>query len=140
MSVDAMLDANVLAYAASGAPAETAKRARALDLIDTVSFGLSAQVLQEFYVVVTRKAATKLSAHEAMWWLDRFEPFPCIATDAALVRTAAAVSERFRISYWDGAVIAAAEQLNAATLYTEDLNHGQSYGTVRVVNPFREAA
>lgn len=135
-----MLDANVLAYAASGAASEEPKRRRALELIDTVSFGLSAQVLQEFYVVVTRKAAAKLKPDEALWWLDRFEPFPCVATDAALVRSAIAVSERFRISYWDGAVIAAAEQLKADTLYSEDLSHGQAYGSVRVVNPFREAA
>ncbi len=136
MSAEAMLDANILVYAASGAAAEAAKRVKALELIDTVAFGVSAQVLQEFYVVATRKAAVKLTAGEAMWWLDRFEPFPCIATDAALVRSAIAVSERFRISYWDGAVIAAAEQLEAAILYTEDLNHGQAYGPVRVVNPF----
>lgn len=135
-----MLDANILAYAASGATAEAAKRAKALELIDTVSFGVSAQVLQEFYVVVTRKAAKKLSADEAMWWLDRFEPFPCIAIDAALVRSAIAVSERYKISYWDAAVIAAAEQLDAPVLYTEDLSHGQSYGSVRAINPFREAA
>jgi predicted nucleic acid-binding protein len=46
------------------------------------------------------------------------------------------VSQRFHISYWDGAIVAAAEALGATVLYTEDLNHGQRYGTVRVENTF----
>jgi len=45
-------------------------------------------------------------------------------------------AERYKISYWDGAIIAAAETLRAGILYTEDLNDGQLYGSVRVVNPF----
>ena len=47
------------------------------------------------------------------------------------------MSVRFKISYWDGAIIAAAEALGAETLYTEDLNDGQLYGSVRVENPFK---
>jgi len=46
-------------------------------------------------------------------------------------------SERFAISYWDGAILAAAAALGAHTVYSEDLNDGQLYGLVRVVNPFR---
>jgi predicted nucleic acid-binding protein len=45
-------------------------------------------------------------------------------------------SERFAISYWDAAILAAAEALGTDTVYTEDLSHGQRYGRVRVVNPF----
>jgi predicted nucleic acid-binding protein len=48
-------------------------------------------------------------------------------------------SLRYGISYWDGAILAAAEALEAPILYTEDLNHGQLYGRVRAVNPFVEA-
>lgn len=47
------------------------------------------------------------------------------------------MSERFQLSYWDGAIVAAAQELGAETLYTEDLNHGQVYGSVRAINPFR---
>ena len=43
---------------------------------------------------------------------------------------------RYELSYWDGAIISAAESLGASILYTEDLNHGQHYGSVRAVNPF----
>ncbi len=137
MTVDALLDTNVLVYAASSEPTEDAKRAKAVDLIDSVSFGLSAQVLQEFYVVATSKAKRKLSAQRALWWLERFMLFPCVDTDAALVHEAALASEKHRISYWDGAIIAAAERLGAPILYTEDLNHEQFYGSVQVINPFR---
>jgi predicted nucleic acid-binding protein len=136
MTVDAMLDTNVLIYAASSEPVEDAKRARAVDLIDTVSFGLSSQILQEFYMVSTRKVKRKLTPARALWWLERLMPFPCVDTDAALVHEAAKRSEAYRISYWDAAILAAAERLGAATLFTEDLRHGQSYGPVRVINPF----
>ena len=55
MSVDCFVDTSVLVYAAAGRGAEEAKRKRALELIDNEDFGLCAQVLQEFYVTVTRK-------------------------------------------------------------------------------------
>ena len=50
------------------------------------------------------------------------------------------IALRYGISYWDGAIVAAAERLKAAILYTEDLSHGQRYGSVVVVNPFLSAA
>lgn len=46
------------------------------------------------------------------------------------------ISQRYRIHYWGGAILAAAERLEAEIVYTEDLNHGHSYGSVRVINPF----
>jgi predicted nucleic acid-binding protein len=72
----------------------------------------------------------------ALEWIENFEEFTCLPLDSGLVKTAAYISERFRISYWDGAIIAAAEALGASTLYTEDLNHGRTYGAVKVINPF----
>jgi predicted nucleic acid-binding protein len=93
--------------------------------------------LQEFYVSVTRKVAVPLTAREALRWIELLEVFPILAVDQALVKIAVERSERFQLSYWDGAVIAAAEALGARTLYSEDLNNGQQYGSVRVENPFR---
>lgn len=52
------------------------------------------------------------------------------------VKIAAEASERYRLSYWDGAIVAAADLLGAGVLYIEDLKDGQQYGTVRVCNPF----
>jgi predicted nucleic acid-binding protein len=137
MSVDCFLDTNVLIYAAAGRGAEEKKRQRALRLLRDEGFGLSAQVLQEFYVSVTRKVAVPLTAREALRWIELLEVFPILAVDQALVKIAVERSERFQLSYWDGAVIAAAEALGARTLYSEDLSNGQQYGSVRVENPFR---
>jgi predicted nucleic acid-binding protein len=137
MRVDAFLDTNVLVYAATGAGEEDAKRIEALDLIDRESFGLSAQVLQEFYVTVVRKARVPLRPSEALEWIEQFEAFPIQSLDAALVKIGAEWSVRFRVSYWDGAILAAAEALGAGILYSEDLSHGQHYGSVQVLNPFR---
>jgi predicted nucleic acid-binding protein len=136
MKVECFLDTNVLVYAAAGRGPEEAKRIRALELMDE-DFGISAQVLQEFYVTVTRKLAVRLTPAEALLWIEQFEVFPCSSTNSQIVKIGAEISERFQISYWDGAILASARDLGAATLYSEDLSHGQLYGDVRVTNPFR---
>jgi predicted nucleic acid-binding protein len=136
MSVDAFLDTNVLIYAVSSSPAELAKKERALELIEHADFGLSAQVLQEFYVNVTAKIALPLAPDDAVELLEQFKSFPVVWTDYSLIVSGVEMALRCGISYWDGAIIAAAERLGASTLYTEDLNHGQRYGSVQAVNPF----
>jgi len=64
--------------------------------------------------------------------------FPMAAVDGALVLAALDVAERFQLSHFDAQIIAAAKRMECATLYSEDLNHGQDYAGVRVVNPFKE--
>jgi predicted nucleic acid-binding protein len=125
-----------LVYAAVGTGRDEPKRRRALDPIESEDFGTSAQVLQEFHVTVVRKAARPLSAAQALEWIEQWKAFPCKAIDHRLVRIAIEQSERYVISYWDAAILAAAEALGASTVYSEDLNDGQRYGQVRVVNPF----
>ena len=138
MSVDCFLDTNVLVYAVSSAPGDAARRTRALDLVQRADFGLSAQVLQEFYVTVTREIRTPLPPDVAVALMDEYRVFPMVPTDYPLIVSAVELSLRYGISYWDGAIIAAAEVLEASTLYTEDLNHKQRYGHVLAVNPFLE--
>jgi len=138
MSVDCFLDTNILVYAASGAEADTPKSTKALGIVQHADFGLSAQVLQEFYVTVTRKIRKPMSPELAVALMDEYRVFPTVPTDYPLIVSAVEISLRYRISYWDGAILAAAEALEAETLYTEDLNHGQVYGRVRAVNPFLE--
>ena len=137
MSVDCFLDTNILVYAVSSAEGDAAKRTKALDLVHRCNFGLSAQVLQEFYVTVTRKIRKPLPPDLAVALIDEYRLFPMVPTDYPLIVSAAELSLRHGISYWDGAIIAAAEVLQAPTLYTEDLNDGQRYGNVLAVNPFR---
>lgn len=136
MNVDSFVDTNVLVYAA--ARDDEARRRRALDLIDSERFAVSAQVLQEFYVSVTRKLEVPLAPEQALEWIEQLEAFPCVSIDAALVKIAVETSVRYRIAYWDAAIIAAAQAAGAKVVFTEDLNHGQHYGEVQVRNPFVE--
>jgi predicted nucleic acid-binding protein len=137
MSVDCFLDTNILLYAATGTGAERPKRERAQALIATVNFGISTQVLQEFYVSATRKAHIRMPPRIALEWMEQLDGRPCISVDPDLVKLAAAISIQYQISYWDAAIVAAAEALGAEVVYSEDLQHSQVYQTVRVENPFR---
>ncbi len=92
--------------------------------------------MQEFYVTVTHKFKKPLSSEEATLFLEQLNAFPVISTDYQIVTEGIRNSIEHQISYWDGAVLAAAERLKASILYSEDLNHGQLYGTTTVINPF----
>ena len=137
MSVECFLDTNVLVYAVSSTEAENRKKTRALEIIESADIGLSAQVLQELFVTITRKIKTPLPEEQALALLDDLRRFPFVETDYPLIVAAIEVSLRYKIAYWDGAIIAAAARLGANIVFTEDLNHGQWYGSVRAVNPFR---
>ncbi len=127
----------VSVYAAIGTGKDESKRQRALALIESEDFATSAQVLQEFFVTVVKKAARPLSIDQAMEWIEQLTTFPCHAIDHRLVRIAIEQSARYQISYWDGAILAAARALGCRTLYSEDLSDGQQYEDVTVVNPFK---
>jgi len=113
------------------------KRAVAMQLIETTNFGLSVQILQEFYVAVMRKLAKPLGPDEALAFLDRFRSFPILPVDVGLVYEGVRNSVKFQVSYWDGTIIAAADRMRATILYSEDLDNGQRYGNIKAVNPFR---
>lgn len=136
MRAECFLDTNIFVYAAASNPAEADKRQTALELIEAEEFALSAQVLQEFFVTVTRKLGQPMSPSQAMEWIEQLKAFPCMPVDAALVKIAVEISARYRISYWDGAIIAAALRAGARTVFSEDLNDGQYYDGIRVLNPF----
>jgi predicted nucleic acid-binding protein len=136
MSVECFLDTNVLVHAVSREGSEEAKRNRARELIETSNFGLSVQVLQEFYVATTRKIKVPLSSDDALDWVNQLAKRPCLPIGPQLVVRGIELSTRYKTSYWDGAILAAAEAMGAQTLYTEDLSDGQLYGSVRAINPF----
>ena len=132
-------DTNVLLYAARTklVGADALKRPIALSLIGDHDFNTSGQVLAEFYHNAVKDGPYKLPADEADQWLDRLEIQPCVAVDGKLIRSGAQIARRYQISYWDGAIIAAAHEADADLLYTEDLNDGQCYGSVTAINPFK---
>lgn len=138
MTAEVFLDTNVIVYAVdTAAPAFKRERARAV--LREGRFALSTQVLQEFYITVTRKLETPLSPRSAARWVEQLSRAKCVAVDVSLVKLAITHSERFRISYWDAAILAAAEMLGVERVLTEDLNHGQRYAAMRVENPFVKA-
>lgn len=137
-STEVFLDTNVLIYAALGSVDAPEKYERAVELL-TTRFGISGQVLAEFYVNAQRKGAVPLTAEEAKEWVYRLSKKAFQPVDYAVIRGGIENARRYQISYWDGAIIAAAERLGARVLYSEDLNHGQTYGSVRVENPFLPA-
>lgn len=136
MRAECFLDTNILLYLALGSEDDPTKHQRSLALLRETNFGVSAQVLQEFYVNAVCKSHHPLPPTRAIEWIDEFGQFPCVDVTVDLIRVAIELSERYRIDYWDAAVIAAAERLETSVLYTEDLNHEQVYGSVRVINPF----
>ena len=117
---------------------EPRKHGIARELIESKLFGLSGQVLAEFYtnVVNPKKHMAILSAEEVDRWMKTLGRYPVAPIDGGIVANGIAHSRRYQISYWDAALIAAAERLGAPILYTEDLSHDQTYGAVRAVNPF----
>lgn len=139
MSAKGFVDTNILIYAASGASRYPAKHGRAWEIIDSAEFAISTQVMAEFYVAAQRKKEGRipLTEAEAKEWIDRLALAEVIPVDLSIVQQGVAYSQRFDISYWDAALIAAAEKMDLPVLYTEDLNHGQLYGSVKVINPFK---
>jgi predicted nucleic acid-binding protein len=139
MPTECFLDTNILVYAAAGRQDEKERTAVAREIIATKLFGVSAQTLAEFYNVVTREVLVPLSLAEIDAWIERLATFPFTDVDANIVRAGIFLSRRYRIRYYDAALLAAAERLGAPIFYSEDLNHGQSYGAVKVINPFVKA-
>lgn len=136
MNADCFLDTNILVYAVDSTPENLRKKEISLDLMESRDFGVSAQVLQEFYVTVTRKLERPLDPKLAVQFIERLSELPVVPTDADLVFEGILGSLKNQISYWDAAILAAAGRLEAATLFSEDLNHGQVFGSVKVINPF----
>ena len=134
--IDCFLDSNILLYAAGAKRDEPRKFAISYRLVLDRTFGVSGQTLAEFCSVVRCKRL--LDDHGLDRWLAALGQLPLVAVDQTIVGAGLLMSRRYQISHYDGAIIAAAERLGAPILFTEDLNHNQLYGTVRVVNPFLE--
>jgi predicted nucleic acid-binding protein len=136
MSAEVFLDANVLLYASSNAPEDKVKREKAQRLILAAPFALSAQVLQEYITNALRKKQLGISEANIEAMLELAATAIVLPVTLELVISAVGIRRRFQVSHWDATIIAAAQELGCKTLYSEDLNHGQNYNGVQVVNPF----
>jgi predicted nucleic acid-binding protein len=97
---------------------------------------LSTQVLQEFFVIATRKLGTPLTPAQAERAVRDFSALEVVAADSELILDAIAHSRRYRLSLWDSLIIQAALRGRAEVLYTEDLQNGQVFEDLTVRNPF----
>jgi predicted nucleic acid-binding protein len=136
MTADVFVDTNILLYFISKSPDEREKSARAADILMRDDCGLSTQVLAEFYVNATLKSAFRLPHQQVMNFLDTLKHIPTAALGVEEMHAAADLAHHRKLSFWDAAIIIAAQSLACTKLYTEDLQHGQRFGSLRVVNPF----
>jgi len=135
--VAVFVDTNVLLYAVSTVPDEREKSATALAILDRDDLVLSVQVLQEFYVQATRATKPDRLAHEsAVSLVESWLRYSIVETTVSLVQQALATAARWRISYWDAAIIEAARSGDCAELFSEDLQNGMNFAGVTVRNPF----
>jgi predicted nucleic acid-binding protein len=132
----AFFDTNILAYAADSEGPEPEKRDIARRLMQSRSIVVSTQVMIELYNVMLRKL--HYGAETAQWWVAALRDETVISLSADDVIDGLILSRRHQISAFDALIIQAAIRADLNILYTEDLNHGQTYGSVRVCNPFIE--
>jgi predicted nucleic acid-binding protein len=132
------LDTNVLVYAHDRS--ETRKQPIAQALLDalwrTRSGVLSTQVLQEFYVVATRKFDPQMRRGAAREIVALYGEWPIVQVDVALILAASKLEERHAFSFWDALVLEAARRCGATRLLTEDLQAGRRIDGISIENPF----
>lgn len=137
MSAKTFVDTNVLLYAHDLDAGDKHRVAKALleDLWANRAGVLSTQVLQEFYVNVTRKIAQPLAKVTAQAIVEAYAVW-CVDLTCADISAAFRIGNQARISFWDALICAAAIKSGAERLVSEDLNPGQNIAGIRVVNPF----
>jgi predicted nucleic acid-binding protein len=131
------VDTNILIYAVGLQPGPLEKKAIARGILTHPDIALSVQVLQEFYVQATSARRADALSHEvAVRLIENWQRFRVQDNTTAVLQSALKLKERFQTSYWDAAILAAAKAARCRQLLSEDLNHGQDYDGVVVVNPF----
>lgn len=137
MSARPFLDTNILVYAIETDGPDLQKAARARGLLRGDMVCLSTQVLGEFYAAVTSvRRASPLTHEEAASWIQVWKLNDIRDITTAHVDLALELGARMQINYYDALILATARLAGCALVYSEDLNSGQDYGGVRVVNPF----
>ena len=137
MNAARFLDTNILLYAYDqDAPA---KRTMALRLVEQGwnalgKTAISVQVLQEMHVNLEKRGVARPEAGQI---IRDYLQWPVVDNSLVLLQAALNEQSRWQLSLWDALILAAARASGAAELVSEDFNHGQDYGGVRAINPFR---
>ncbi|HNQ01890.1 MAG TPA: PIN domain-containing protein [Syntrophales bacterium] len=132
------VDTNVLIYAHDLDAGLKHDRAAAIlsDLWEKENGIVSVQVLQEFYVNVTRKISAPLTPALARGVIRNYLAWQIAPNDPSTVLSASEIAERNHISFWDALIVASASNAGADRILSEDLNHGQMIEGVVIENPF----
>lgn len=139
MSAKTFVDSNVLIYAHDFKAAQKCAVAKKLlhDLWNESAGALSVQVLQEFYVNVTRKIPTPLPKEAARRVVNAYIPW-CVDTAPAEIEAAFRIEDEARIGFWDALIVASALKSGAGRILSEDLNAGQRIAAIVIENPFSD--
>jgi len=135
------VDSNVLIYCHdSASPAKQSRAKQWIDHLWSARRGrLSIQVLQEFYVNVTQKVKPGLDRSRARQEISALTAWHAVVNNSLALLAAWDIQDRYGLSLWDSLIVAAAQATGSGFLLTEDLQHGQDFEGVVVVNPFLEA-
>ena len=139
MSAKFFLDTNIFVYSLDvTAPAKAERSAELIrEGIETRQGIVSYQVVQEFFNVESKRLVASMSIEAAQLYLERvFLPLLRVHSSAALYGEALAFQGRYRLSWYDSLIICSALHAECTILYSEDLQHNQKFGKLRIVNPF----
>jgi predicted nucleic acid-binding protein len=138
MSDKTFVDTNIVVYAHDLDAGHKHKKAKAIleSLWETKSGVLSTQVLQEFYVTLTKKIPRPLDRSIARRIVRIYFAWDVVVNHPELILQASEIEESHKISFWDALIISAAFSRNVDTILTEDLNHGQYVEGILIKNPF----
>lgn len=134
------VDTNILVYAhdMDAGPRHDIAAALLRQLWEAREGVLSTQVLQEFYVNVTRKIPKPISRKDGRDLVQTYTAWRVIGVEPADVLAASDYEERFRLSFWDALILVSALKANADRLVSEDLQAGQRIRGLQITNPFKE--
>ena len=139
MSDKCFVDTNILFYAHDRTAGLKHERAKRLvdGLWESGAGVLSTQVLQEFCATVRRVDRSR-PFEDLQRLVQDFSSWEIVVNTRESILAALEIESRYKISFWDALIVHAAQSSGASTLYSEDLNAGQAYGSIRVVNPLNE--
>ena len=138
MTAPVFVDTNVIVYRYDAR--DPGKQVRAGQWYEflwaTRSARVSFQVLQEFYAVITRKVTPSASTSTARSIVRKLMSWQPVSIDPAMLERAWLLQDSYFLSWWDALIVAAAQSSGCRVLLTEDLQHEQEFGMVRVIDPF----
>ena len=138
MTETVFVDTNIFVYSRDQTEPEKLSAAREwVDRLWKIRRGrTSYQVLQEYYVTVTRKLANPLPVEEARQDVVDLIAWRPVQTNQAVLTDAWTLQDRYRFSWWDALIVAAARQADCRYLLSEDFQAGQTIDELKIVNPF----